>query len=230
MLRAADALEFDEFRAFAISYLEEMWTDDLSELGGPLDNAADTLLLARRCNVNSIFKRALYELVVSNGFKQSEKDEIDPADQSVLEASDFSLLVHTREMLSMFWMQKAVPPPQPATCRSSRDSRAHQACAVTTRMTHELYKRLVHDSKIFEWWRHDPITGLKMLCNAPWVKGEVWSPQRQDLPLPTDGDVYLCSGCAKKWRASWQAERIKLWSDMDMWLELGNEEEGNGEE
>ena len=232
VLRAADALEFDEFRAFAISYLEEMWTDDLSELGDHLDNAADTLLLARRCNVNSILKRALYELVISEGFKQSTSaDPIDPdvEDVSILDPSDVLLLVNTREKLTMFWMQKAVPPPAAATCWSSRDSPAHQACAVTRHMTHELYKMLVHDSKLFECYRHDPISGLQGLCNAPWIKGEVWS--QEELLLPSNDVGYLCSTCAKKWRAIWQAEKTILWHDMNMWLELHNEEsEGDSEE
>lgn len=71
-----------------------MWTDDLSDLSDSLDNAADTVLLARRCNVNAILKRALYELVVTEGLKQWEADQSDPdvedgENKSVLSASDF---------------------------------------------------------------------------------------------------------------------------------------------
>lgn len=239
VLRAADALEFDQFRAFAISYLEKMWADDLSDLSNTLENAADTLLLARRCNVNGILKRALYELVISEGFKQSNStDQIGPdmedgENQSVLDPSDISLLVHAREKLTMFWMQKATPPPQPAACRSPRKSQAYRNCAVTKRRTHELYKLLVHDSKIFRRYGRDPIWGLRILRNAPWIEGEdreTWfgSTKPQDQRLDQVG--YLCSACAKKWRADWQVEKTKLWNDMDTWFKLCNEEEGDGKE
>ena len=60
IFRAADALEFDKFKAYAISYLEEMWPDDIHGLRAGEEYAADTVLLARQCNLNSVLKRALY--------------------------------------------------------------------------------------------------------------------------------------------------------------------------
>ena len=229
ILRAADALEFDQFRAFAISYLQKMWTANLSDLSHTLDNAADAVLLARRCNVNGMLKRALYELLISEGFKQSEADRIDPGvedgeNKSVLSTSDFSLLVHAREQLTTFWMQKAIPPPQPTICKSLRNSSAYRTCAVTRHRTHELYKELVHDSKTFERYRFDPIWGLEILRSAPWIEGEVWpsTQPREGLLLPTTEIGYLCSACAQVWRAIWRAEKIKLWHDIGTWLGNGN--------
>ena len=58
IFRAADALGFDKFRAFAISHLENTWPNTLEDTSDDLDYAADTLFLARRHNINSIVKRA----------------------------------------------------------------------------------------------------------------------------------------------------------------------------
>ena len=228
ILRAAVALDFYKFRAFAISYLEKMWPNELEDAFTSINYAADTVFLARRWNINSILKRALYELVISEGFKQSEMDQIDPdiedrENQSVLTVFDFSLLVHTREQLTKFWMQKVIPPPQPDTCQSPRKSSAYQTCAVTRRKTHELYKILFHDSKIFERYRDDPILGLRILRNAPWTEGEVWpgwTHPQEELLLSTNEVGYLCSVCAEKWKAIWRGEMTKLWSDMDIWFKL----------
>ena len=209
-----------------------MWTADLSDLSHTLDYAADTVLLARQCSVSSILKRALYELVISEGFKQSVPDQIEPDledsdNQSVLSSSDVSLLVRTREQLTTFWMRKAIPPPQPATCKSPRNSPVYQTCAMTRRRTHELYKNLIHDSKTFERYRCDPIWGLEILRSAPWTEGEVWpqsTPEhREGLLLPPAEVGYLCSACTKEWRAIWRAEKIELWNNLDVWFELHNE-------
>lgn len=214
-----------------------MWPNKLEDRFYGINYAADTVLLARGWNINSILKRALYELVVSPGFKQSETDQIDSDmeygdNQSVLSSSDFSLLVYTREQLTTFWMQKAMPPRQPATCKSPENSHAYQACAVTRRRIHDLYKILVHDSKLFEYYRYDPIQGLQVFCKAPWIKGEAWprlTQPQEGLQLPGAEVGYLCSACAKKWRVNWRVERTQLWNNLDTWFDVCNEE-GNSEE
>lgn len=229
IFRAADALGFDKFRAFAISHLENTWPNTLEDTSDDLDYAADTLFLARRHNINSIVKRALYELVKSEGFEQRvDEDMEDGENQSaVLSASDVSLLVRTREKLTVFWMRKAIPPPQ-STCKSPNYTPACRTCAVTKHRAHELYKELVHDSKIFENYMYDPIEGVQILCSVPWIEGEVWCGSTPRGLLRTTG--YLCFACAKAWRAIWRAERTKLWNDIDNWFELCNEEEENSEE
>jgi hypothetical protein len=232
IFRAADALDFDKFRAFAISYLEHTWPNRLEGTSYDTDYAADTLLLARRYNINSIRKRALYELVKSEGFEQGiDEDMEDGENQSaVLSASDVSLLLRTREKLTAFWMRKAIPPPQP-TCKSPINTPACRTCAVTKHRAHELYKEIAHDSKVFEDYMYDPIEGVKILCSAPWIEGEVWPGSTPEGLVRTTAQAgYLCFACAKAWRAIWQAERTKLWNDMDDWFELCNEEEENGEE
>ena len=209
--------------------MEEKWPDDLDSVEDIIEYAADTILLARRCNINSVLKRALYELVCAEGFKQATdsdaEDEDTDSDQSVLNSSDFSLLVRAREQLTMFWMRKAIPPPQPTTCQSPPQTRRH--CAVARRRSYELYKELVHDSKLFEDCRYDTIWGLTGLCKAPWVQGEVWPSDFPYETVPTAEVGYLCSACAKEWRAIWRAEQAKLWNDVSIWFELSNGE-GSG--
>jgi len=74
----------------------------------------DTVLLARRRNVNSVLKRALYELVRAEGFRQEttgdDGDDEADSDQSALSTSDILLLLYTREQLTTFWMDKILPP------------------------------------------------------------------------------------------------------------------------
>lgn len=102
---------------------------------------------------------------------------------------------------------------------------------MTKHGAHELYKELVHDSKIFEDYMYDPIEGVQILCSVPWIEGEVWCGSTPRGLLRTTARAgYLCFACAKAWRAIWRAERTKLWNDIDNWFELCNEEEENCEE
>jgi hypothetical protein len=233
IFRAADALEFDKFRAYAISYLEDQWPEDVNELTTDrVKYAADTVLLARRCNVNSILKRALYELVRAEGFMQETTGDDGGneanSDQSVLSASDISLLLYTREQLTTFWMGKALPPVQPSTCISPEDSQRYKNCALR-HGAHAMYRTLIHDSRLFEKYRYDLICGLDAFSDAPWVRGEKWR-SNYGKDLPTSNSGHLCSACAKRWRNIWREEQDKLWDNMDTWFELNVEEEQDNAE
>ena len=231
IFRAADALEFDKFKAYAISYLEEMWPDDIHGLRAGEEYAADTVLLARQCNVNSVLKRALYELVRAEGFRQEttedDGDHEADSDQPALSASDISLLLYTREQLTVFWMGKALPPPQVSACISPQGSQDYQNCVILKGDVHAMYRTLIHDSKIFEKYRYDPMCGLDALRHAPWVCGEGWTEwcYTYGKDRPTSKSGHLCPACAAKWRSTWQEEQRKLWDDMDSWFELNVEEE-----
>ncbi len=187
----------------------------------------DTVLLARRRNVNSVLKRALYELVRAEGFRQEttgdDGDDEADSDQSALSTSDILLLLYTREQLTTFWMDKILPPAQLSKCiEGTHGSHSYQNCAIRYG-THEMYRSLIHDSKVFEKYRNDPMCGLDALCDAPWVRGERWPSNYGKLPGSSGG--YLCSACAMKWRSIWREEQGKLWDDMDTWFELNVEEE-----
>lgn len=89
----------------------------------------------------------------------------------------------------------------------------------------------MHDSKVFENYKYHPIQGVEILCGAPWIEGEVWPGSTPAGLLLTTARVgNLCFACAKEWRAIWQAEKTKLWSDLDTWFALHNEEVGGGGE
>ncbi|KAF8351845.1 hypothetical protein F5887DRAFT_1277607 [Amanita rubescens] len=234
IFRAADALEFDKFRAYAISYLEDQWPNDISELTTDrVKYAADTVLLARRRNINSVLKRALYELVRAEGFMQEttgdDGDGEADSDQSALSASDISLLLYTREQLTTFWMGKIHLPAQASKCISPVGSQSYKNCVLRVYGADSMYKTLILGSKVFEKYRYDPICGLDAFCDAPWVCGETW-PLNYGKDLPTSNSGYLCSACATKWRSIWREEQNKLWDDMDTWFELNVEEEQDNAE
>jgi len=220
ILRAADALEFDQFKTFAVSYLRNGWPADFAKFnGGIMEHAVDAAILGWKYGVDSALKRALYEFVRADSFKPhtgASSDEDDRLNKTV--KLHYSWLVHAREQLMAFWMPKAVPPKQ-KKCASPRGSDAQKHCAMGGAI-HIPYTVLVHDSGTFFRYRHDPIMGLQALIDAPWLPGEVWpSTYPQDLPT-TKSHHRLCVGCADIWRAMWRSEKEVLWHVLDTWFGL----------
>lgn len=186
-----------------------------------MEHAADAALLAEQYNVNSALKRALYELVRAQHFKQytDSDDEDDDHKSNEIVKFHYLWLVHAREKLMAFWIQKAVPP-KGNTCASLRESKAYKQCAITRGVVHVLYKVLVHDSEIFFRYRHDPMVGLQALIDAPWILGDVWPPTYpQDLPTVKFG-YRICAQCANRWRTMWCKEKEGLWNNLDAWFGL----------
>ncbi|KAF8335233.1 hypothetical protein F5887DRAFT_892062 [Amanita rubescens] len=224
ILRAAHALDFDQFREFAISCLEHKYPNRLNKLTTKrVEYAASTVQLARQCNVNSVLKRALYELVRAEGFKQETEPNTDDYEEAVYNQSealtifDYSLLVHAREQLTTFWFGKIFPPPAINGCQNH----TYSACAANWGKSPSIYKKLVLDSKIFERYRYDPICGLDAISNAPWCRGETW-PSTYGQGLPIIENDHLCHACAQKWRSSWREEKSMLWNKLDTWFELSD--------
>ena len=210
------------------------WPDDVQSVTTqPLKYAADMVLLARRCSLNYVLKRALYELVRAEGFRQEtnpnseDDDEIDSG-RSSLSASDYSLLLHAREQLTIFWMKMALSHPQVSGCTSPKESDDYEDCAVTTRKVRSIYIILMHESNIFENYRYDPICGLDAIFYAPWVSGEKWPPE-YGKGLPTTKSR-LRPARGAKWRSIWYQEQKELWAGLNTWFELINEVEQDGAE
>ncbi|KAF8632829.1 hypothetical protein AX15_001659 [Amanita polypyramis BW_CC] len=234
ILRAADALEFSQFKEFGIWSLEKNWPFDLDKLTISRGRyAAEVIQLARRCNITSVFKRTFYELVRSEGFRQETDSEIEKDDEdeertkAILEKDDYALLLDAREKLTAFWMRKAVPPSETVTC-SSLPSLNPQYCAIYTGRVHAFYKSLVHDSKIFEKYRYDPVCGMDALFDAPWGPGEQWQP-KYGITQTTVPTTYVCPVCCYNWRTKWREEKRKLWEDLDTWFNLEEESEATAE-
>lgn len=216
LLHVAHALGFDQFKTFAISYLENEWSDKLANFSRePMQYATDTIRLAQRLNINSVLKRAIYELLRADGFGQ--KMGFFGATDSSLNTSELLQLVHAREQLVICWMRQAVLPPDASVCHGPRDNQAYKRCAAFTGKAQTIYNVLVHDTNIFKQYRFDPIAGLKVLCDAPWVADEVWS-STYPKTFPTVEKDYLCSACGRKWRGAWRSERKKLWDNLDIWF------------
>ncbi|KAG2093568.1 hypothetical protein BD769DRAFT_322655 [Suillus cothurnatus] len=69
ILRAATKLGFDTYRAFAVKLLENAWSSSLADLTTESkSNAAEVVVLARTCGVESVLKRAFYEMVRVTGY------------------------------------------------------------------------------------------------------------------------------------------------------------------
>jgi hypothetical protein len=72
ILRASTSLEFPDFRAWIVRHFNERWSDNLSNLTTErLENAAETISLARQYDVPGVLKRAFYEVIRTPGFGKS---------------------------------------------------------------------------------------------------------------------------------------------------------------
>ena len=52
-------------------------------------------------------------------------------------------------------------------------------------------------------YMHDVLCGLKVLIDRDW-----------------EGKDGYCGDCAKMRRVAWQKQRVKLWENLNLWLEL----------
>ncbi|KAG6878859.1 hypothetical protein C0992_007064 [Termitomyces sp. T32_za158] len=64
----------------------------------------------------------------------------------------------------------------------------------------QVHAKLVHESGMLGQYLFDPICGLQVLADAPW------------------SEEGMCGACVKARREIWQAERERLWAEMDDWL------------
>ncbi|KAJ3866754.1 hypothetical protein EV359DRAFT_17226, partial [Lentinula novae-zelandiae] len=111
IFRAAHKLKFTRFEDWIKSLLEKMWPAQLDPLDAisipaePTPNRNKTRLICTLVRLPRVLKRALYELVRTDGFGQTLGSSISvpgPCDQ--LSAEDHRLLVKARERLISLWM------------------------------------------------------------------------------------------------------------------------------
>ncbi|KAF8632833.1 hypothetical protein AX15_001663 [Amanita polypyramis BW_CC] len=152
-----------------------------------------------------MLKPALYDLVRTRGFHQisSPDSDCDEETDFILDKHDYSLLLRARENLIALWVQKAVPPPHASYCSSQSGH-----CAVSFGEVQTLYGRLVHDSKLFEKYQYDPLSGLIALLGAPWEDGQEWE---------TGSPITDFALCSVYWKSVWREERKNLWIPGSSW-------------
>ena len=215
ILRASLALKFDSLSTFATHALTSMWPDTLPSHHTPIQglakNAEETIVLARKCRLPSLLKRAFYELLRSPGLGQSAVEEFmldgdeETRDRKKVGKTDLVMLIRTREELASQWARGAALPPAPRDfpCPiSTLLNEEGRKCAEATVNAVEHWRETVLSGDLYVEYMNDPIEGLERLGEVAWEeKG-------------------FCKGCVEGWRASWRRQREKIWENLDLWLEL----------
>ncbi|KAJ7034191.1 hypothetical protein C8F04DRAFT_956750 [Mycena alexandri] len=212
ILRVANLLSFNDFRDWAVRILQDEWSPSLEDLSiERIPHATESVILARTCDVPSILKRAMYELVRLAGYGQTDREEgVTPA--------DFRVLVRAREQLTAQWMQLTSPYSSDLmNCASALAAAAQAAdpaapvpappapmkCTTTDPLlSGKTHHKVVRESGIADDYLYDPLCGLQALIDADW-----------------DGEGY-CEACVNLRREMWTNKREKLWDNLDIWFGL----------
>jgi len=210
ILRASTLYDFTSMRAWAVKTLEAMWPNTLGSIS-PMKKlfAAETLELARVCDVPSVRKRVLYELVrrgvfglpgVEDGGEEYNEDD------KLVSYGDLRTLISAREHLAQEWVILASCAPAPLC-----NSEAHYDDA-------RIWDKVVHKKGIFEERMYDPLVGLGVLANLRF----------QDSPYPEGAEVGVlavgwkktnwCAYCHPLMTKSFLHARAKIWGKLDIWF------------
>lgn len=214
ILRAARALSFEALDEFASRTLREMWPDDLRKLSMiPIKNAAETIILARECEMPELLKRAFYELVRTARLGQDEDADLEDPEVAKKQISRQNLarLIKTREELTARWIWAADKPPEIPCPLSDGDPANEETVKCIQARANNLvhWQDVVKKSLLFEECLYDPLHGLQRLVDVDWAA------------------TGYCQRCVKAWKVSWAAQREKLWQQLDVWLGLPAEDEAD---
>lgn len=200
ILRFSTALEFTSLRATASNILQNFWKPDIS---GTVDEqgrhyAADTVLLAKECDLPIILKRAYYELLMDPDFQQSV-DEGDEASSSFpLPSEELYRLSSARAKMLKMWAEATIKFPDTwKNCATS----GYKPCLPLSKR-HAAWFNAVCKSGIAQSGMRDPVYGFKKLENADWKE---------------EG---MCVQCVRKMCSEWQKQQADMWTKLDMWLDL----------
>ncbi|KAG1861108.1 hypothetical protein DFJ58DRAFT_700924 [Suillus subalutaceus] len=219
LIRATTILGFETDRVWAVELLTDDWPSDLESLhaGSELrSNAAQVAALSRACGINGILKPAFYEMARTSGFGLDDVDEFSNSEQ--ISRADERRLMRMREQLSGIWMQAAAREDPSLACSNRVNDHSSDILDKKPELSSpalgpkrclsmaarcEAWVRLVHDSGIYDRYRHDPLCGLSALMLISW-KDEGW-----------------CKGCHHKRRRMWSTMREKTWEQIDGWMGIG---------
>ncbi|KAG1734947.1 uncharacterized protein EDB91DRAFT_1250771 [Suillus paluster] len=203
ILRAATALRFEWYRAWAARILEQTWSSNLVDLTSERkENAAEVIVLARSCGVNSGMKRALYELARTRRIGLPDDDVSGQPRLKRIGRADERRVALVREFLVTTWSRVAVridtfPCLDEKWKASLRDTA--KICP-QKRAQQATWDIRVHDSGLYTRFLFDPVCGVQALIDIPWEEEE-W-----------------CSDCIQLRRAAWTMIRQELWNDMDKYI------------
>ncbi|KAI0086017.1 hypothetical protein BDY19DRAFT_1075426 [Irpex rosettiformis] len=207
ILRASQTLRFTALEDFASRTLLKMWPQALSKLSAShIPHASETVLLARKCDMPSILKRAFYELLRTT--RLGEDEDADPEDPDVINTQisrqDLARLIKAREELVSRWIVTAGSPPD-ITCNPDPNSNSANHPPDKAKLLNDWQQHVKRN--LFEECLYDPLVGLRRLGEINW-----------------EGMGY-CHNCVKLWRDLWTAQGEKLWQQLDLWLGLPTNEE-----
>ncbi|KAJ7457377.1 hypothetical protein FB451DRAFT_1142632, partial [Mycena latifolia] len=205
ILRAATELKFPMFRDWATQSIQQLWCSSLGALTtAVIPHATETVILGRAWGVSGVLKRSLYELLRAPGFGQDKEKDFDRGRPALLVhehrllPADILCLVNAREHLDLVWHAAtafdafSVPHPH--------DHDPH-ACAP---IAYAEYRRLVHDTGLFQNYRFDVLCGLEMLMQIDWETETADSEGRG-----------VCALCTSKIREKWETKRERTWERLD---------------
>ncbi|KAJ7181543.1 hypothetical protein C8R43DRAFT_869463 [Mycena crocata] len=214
VLRVSTLLSFTDFREWAVRILEDKWSPSLADLTNDrIKHATESVLIARSCDVPSILKRAMYELVRLAGYDQNE-------DQEGVSTRDFRMLIRAREELTAVWLmttsespfsptfstcasQPAAAPPTPVPAPVPAAAVAAAQCTtLNPLLAGKAHHKLIRESGIADDYLYDPLCGLQMLIDADWA---------------AEG---YCAACVELRREMWANRREKVWDNLDIWFGL----------
>ncbi|KAG2144509.1 hypothetical protein DEU56DRAFT_713740, partial [Suillus clintonianus] len=156
ILRASTALGFDAHRAYAVKLLENGWSSSLADLTKDTKpHAVGVAVLGRSCGIESVLKRAFYEMVRAAGYGLGN-GELDGGDVEEISRADERRLGRMRESLTSTWLQVAMRLDRSLECPNQPKGRR------------------VHDSGLYNEYLYDPLCGLEALIKIKWDKDEGW--------------------------------------------------------
>lgn len=182
--------------------------------------------LAKNCEIPEILKRAYYDLVQSDALGQDASGDDDETQEDIdnhtISREDLVKLIKTREQLCSKWFLNGARPPSRSMfpCplgpipvpeedaglpEPPAPSVQQQQCAAAWEKALQHWDEKVMVSDLYETHLYNPIGGLECLSKIDWES------------------LGYCEGCVKSWREHWMRERVKLWQNLDIWLELSNE-------
>ncbi|KAF9069636.1 hypothetical protein BDP27DRAFT_1325115 [Rhodocollybia butyracea] len=227
ILRAAHRLRFARFKNWVIGLLEKMWSAELEPLSQSScttrlsirlspDEATAIVSVACECGLESVLKRALYELVRTDCFGQKSTSLASTSTSSgsssvTLSSSDYHLLVQARERLVSSWISVAAASLNFPPCSDT----AIGPCVACGPVPDTTIFRLLHESpsshllqgfnemevsgSLFETYTNDLLSGVEKLALLSWEGG------------PEEKGLGYCAPCAQARKEFWMKRREDWW-------------------
>ncbi|KAH7921242.1 hypothetical protein BV22DRAFT_1096794 [Leucogyrophana mollusca] len=202
ILRVATDLEFIGYGDFTIQYFEERWSHHLSDVSEErIPHALEMAVLGRRYDVPRVLKRAFYEVLRTGGFALANVTQAE-SESTTLDTDDIYRLFAARENLTLAWVSATACVDPSFVCPEHEAGSSGPGDCPTTAAKCATWNEQVHAAGLFDRYMYDPICGLEALMDIDW-EAEGW-----------------CEECIQMRVDAWTRMRTRLWTTLEMWLEL----------